>query len=217
MKELSELNVLICGVGGQGNLLLERIIGRCCVREGLAVRAADTFGAAQRGGSVMSHLRMGTEVSSSLIAKKRCQILVGLEPGEALKVSEEYLAPQGLCLVNTAPILPPAVKAGNAYYPPVSEIIDALKGITAYIVTVEATALAEKHAATPRAMNVVMLGVLAGLGQLPLRTTHLEEVIKETTGRLAELNLKAFRAGLEAGKKKRTDLTALPVWHQTDA
>lgn len=211
MINVKELNLLICGVGGQGNLLLERIIGRCCVRAGLPVRAADTFGAAQRGGSVLSHLRMGTDVSSSLIERKRCHILVGLEPGEALKVSEEYLAPKGLCLVNTAPVLPPVVKAGDADYPPVSEIMNALKRLDGHIVDLEATAMAEQHAGSPQSMNIVMLGALTGLRQLPVRTADIEMVIKEAVGRLAEQNLKAFRAGLEAGDRKRANLKGSSV------
>ncbi|MEW5724927.1 MAG: indolepyruvate oxidoreductase subunit beta [Thermodesulfobacteriota bacterium] len=209
--------MLICGVGGQGNLLLERIIGLSAVRAGLPVKAADTFGAAQRGGSVLSHLRIGTEVVSSLVAQRSCHLLVGLEPGEALKVAEEYLAPEGLGIVNTAPILPARVKAGLNTYPAVAEIMAALERVAGRIVSLEATALARKTAGTPRAMNMVMLGVLAGLEQLPIATELLEQIIQETTGRLAEGNLRAFRAGREVGEKKKPELGVPPVWRWADA
>ena len=64
---MKELNIIICGVGGQGNVLLEKIIGTCAIEVGLRVTASDTFGAAQRGGSVLSQIRLGNEVRSSLI------------------------------------------------------------------------------------------------------------------------------------------------------
>jgi indolepyruvate ferredoxin oxidoreductase beta subunit len=192
--------MIICGVGGQGNLLVERIIGMSAMRQGYSVRSADTFGAAQRGGSVLSHVRVGLELYSSLVPQGRCDVLIGLEPGEALTTSLKFLGNQSLALVNTCPFPPVKVKIGERTYPPVEKVLELLRKVTPHVIDLDATTLARETAGTERSMNVVMTGVLMGVGVLPLKPETVKETVKELTGRFAEGNIRAFDAGFEIGK-----------------
>jgi indolepyruvate ferredoxin oxidoreductase beta subunit len=200
---MKELNIIICGVGGQGNLLLERILGHSAIKEGYPVRSADTFGAAQRGGPVLSHIRLGSEVSSSLVPQGRCHIILGLEPGEALNTAAKFLLKDGLVIVNTVPILPAKVKAGELAYPSLEKILGFLKELTQNVIDLDATALAREKAGNERTMNMVMTGVLMGVDVLPISYNTVREVVRQITGNLARVNLQAFEAGFEVGKGAR--------------
>ena len=198
---MKELNIIISGVGGQGNILLEQIIGQAAMGEGYQVRAADTFGAAQRGGSVLSHLRLGHEISSCLIPWGGSHIVLGLEPSEALSAAAKFLRPDGLVVVNTAPVLPAKVKTGEMAYPSFDVISDLLKKLTKNIIHLDATALARENG-TERSMNVVMLGALTGSGALPFSPETVKQAILKQMGpKLAELNYRPFEAGLAVGQK----------------
>lgn len=201
---MNEMNILISGVGGQGNVLLERIIGMSAIKEGYSVRAADTYGAAQRGGSVLSHLRLGSEVRSSLVPQGRCHIILGLEPGEALNTATKFLCKNGVVIVNTWPILPAKVKVGEWSYPPFEKILMLLKKLTPNVIELDATALARQVTGNERAMNIILLGVLIGSGILPISLETVREVIEEVTGKFAQESIQAFEAGFEMGKKRQT-------------
>jgi indolepyruvate ferredoxin oxidoreductase beta subunit len=199
---MEELNMIICGVGGQGNLLVERIIGVSAMQEGYSVWSADPFGAAQRGGSVLSHVRVGVQLYSSLVPQGKCDVLMDLEPGEALNQSLRFLGRQGLAIVNTCPFFPVKVKVGERAYPPVEKILKVLREITPHVIDLDATALARKTAGSERSMNVVMTGVLMGAGVLELKPETVKETVQELTGRFAEGNLRAFEAGFEIGNAR---------------
>ena len=204
MKELKELNIIICGVGGQGNILIERIIGISAIKEGCPVRAADTFGAAQRGGSVSSHIRLGKEVNSSLIPQGKCHIVLGLEPIETLRTAADFLCLNGLVILNVSPVFPASVKVDDALaYPSLNSILRLLKRVTKNVVELDATVLAKKTAGSERSMNIVMTGVLMALDVLPFSPETVKLVLGQTTGRFVQQNIEAFRAGFEAGKQKR--------------
>lgn len=201
---MSEINIIISGVGGQGNVLLERVIGMSAIKEGYTVRAADTFGASQRGGSVLSHLRIGSEISSSLIPQGRCHIVLGLEPGEALNTATKFISKNGLVIVNTFPIFPAKVKVGERTYPPIEMILMLLRELTPNVIELDATALARQTTGNERAMNIVLLGVLIGTGILPINRDTARSAIKEMTGRFAQESIQAFEAGFGIGQQKQT-------------
>lgn len=201
---MRELNIVIAGVGGQGSLLIEKIIGNSVIRHGYLVRASDTFGIAQRGGSVSSYLRIGSEVSSGLIPQGRGDIVLGLEPREALDAAARFLRRDGLIIVNTAPILPAKVKIGQFAYPPLKVILELAKELTKNVIDLDATALATQITGSERFMNVVLVGVLMGVEILPVSLETVRDVIKQLTRGLAQENSKAFEAGLKIGRERRT-------------
>ena len=187
----SECDIVIVGVGGQGVILISDVIGRATVMAGKPVCGAETHGMAQRGGSVINHTRIGCSFSP-MVASGGADVLVALEPAEALRFAH-FLSPAGVLLLNTRPVLPSTVTAGVADYPSLQEILAPLKARCSNVVAMDATALAEK-AGIAVAMNVVMLGALAGY--IPLS----EEVIMQALSHVVppkflEANKKAFALG----------------------
>jgi indolepyruvate ferredoxin oxidoreductase beta subunit len=187
----SECDLVIVGVGGQGVILISDVIGRAAVMAKKPVCGAETHGMAQRGGSVINHTRIGCGFSP-MVAPGGADVLVALEPAEALRFSH-FLSPDGIALVNTRPVLPVTVTAGSARYPPLAEILAPLKELCGKVIAMDATAHAEK-AGSAQAMNVVMLGALAGHIPLPeeLIVRALSHVVP---ARFLEANMKAFALG----------------------
>lgn len=195
-RAITELNVLIAGVGGQGNLLSSEVIAAAAVREGFNVRVADVFGAAQRGGSVLSHIRIGKEVYGPIIHQGGSKILLGLEPVECLRASR-LLSPSCTAIVNTRPIYPRDVNMGELAYPSISEIVSLLQRLVQKVVHQDFVRIAEE-AGDSRSLNVVMVGSLAGLELMPIRKETFLGVVTEIIPReTEEVNIKAFELGYE--------------------
>jgi len=188
--EQKKLDLLITGVGGQGAILASDIIGKAAVTAGLPIRAAETHGMAQRGGSVVNHIRVGNDYGS-MIPKKGADILLALEPMEAVRYLD-FLKDGGIIIVNTQPIIPVTVTSGLTKYPEVSDILDFLS--EKYIVkSFNADELAYE-AGSRLAMNVVMVGAVSGY--LPItKETLLESVKALVPQKTIEVNLRAFEAG----------------------
>ena len=187
----SECDLVIVGVGGQGVILISDVIGRAAVLAGKSICGAETHGMAQRGGSVINHTRIGCSFSP-LVSLGGADLLVALEPGEALRFAQ-YLSPEGVALVNTRPVLPASVTSGQSRYPPVPEILSALREHCSRVVEMDATALASQ-AGTAQAMNVVMLGALSSL--IPLsEEVLLCSLAQVVPARFLEANKRAFALG----------------------
>lgn len=189
-----EFNILICGVGGQGTILAAYVLGNAALKEGHKVRLGEIHGMAQRGGSVVSHVRMGDEVYGSVIPQGKADILIAFEPLEALRNSS-YLKKGGKIILNIEKINPISVSLGECEYPPIDEILFSLseKGKVYHF---NATEIA-KGLGNQVVMNMVLLGALSLL-EIPIKNETLLDTIKETLSKKAEINLKAF----EAGRKK---------------
>jgi indolepyruvate ferredoxin oxidoreductase beta subunit len=194
-------NVIITGVGGQGNVLASRVMGGMLCRKGFNITIGETFGASQRGGSVMSHLRISASSSwSPQIPKGTCHLLISLEPTEAIRVLKDYGNPRVAVICNTRPIHSIGVIAGDQAYP-------ALKDIKSWVAELSESAWFID--ATDRAMqmgnpifgNIMMIGAAAGIGLLPLDRKDFNSVI---CGMVAPdkvaLNLSAYDLGRQMVK-----------------
>lgn len=187
----SECDVVVVGVGGQGVILISEIIGRAAMLAGLSVRGVETHGMAQRGGSVINHIRVGCDYSA-MISPGSADVLIAMEPAEALRYAH-YLSPEGVALVNTKPVLPVTVTTGQASYPPMEEILAPIRNACFEVRAMDATGLATK-AGSPQATNVVMLGALSK--HLPIEEATLMEALSETVpAKFLEINKKAFELG----------------------
>jgi len=187
----SECDIVVAGVGGQGVLLISNLIGKAALKAGYPVRGAETHGMAQRGGSVISHIRLDCDYGP-MVPPGGADVLLALEPAEALRYGH-YLSRDGIALVNTYTILPVTVTTGKATYPPLEEIIAPLQQICKEVKTFNATKLAAQ-AGTPQAMNAVMLGALSKY--IPLREEILIEALVETIpAKYLEVNRRAFEFG----------------------
>ena len=188
---ISLFDLVIAGVGGQGTILASDIIGKAAVREGLPVMAAETHGMAQRGGSVVNHLRIGCELGS-LIPLKSADALLALEPSEALRYLE-YLSDDGIVIVNTEPVLPVTVTSGLSSYPDVETIIDCLE--QRFVVKAFNAVQLAKKAGHVQSMNTVMIGAVSKY--LPLSKDVLIECVRRSVPKkTVDINIKAFELGL---------------------
>jgi indolepyruvate ferredoxin oxidoreductase beta subunit len=191
------LNIIITGVGGQGNVVASQIFASAAVRDGFYVSVGETYGAAQRGGAVMSHVRLSKETQyGPLIPEGRAHIILGFEPVESLRTVGGFGNEKTKVIVNPRPVYPIDVLSVASKYPEVGEVLKAMKELAYSVHVVEATELAKK-AGDPIMQNIVMVGCLAGSGFTPVKVEPLREVIKETfVKRRPEANLKAFELGL---------------------
>jgi indolepyruvate ferredoxin oxidoreductase beta subunit len=194
---MTNIDVLLVGVGGQGILTTSGILARAALKSGVNVLTAETHGMAQRGGSVEVHVRMG-DVHSPLIPYGSADVVISLELVEAVRYAH-YISERTLVILNNRKIVPTTVSAGLAKYPEFDEVISALKEITSNIRVVDATKIAQEVVGNVVATNVVVIGMLAKLVDLPISYESIEETIKEVfPEKLVEANLKALKAGYEA-------------------
>ena len=197
---IKELNIIIAGTGGQGVVLMSEILGNSAVRDGFKVRGSEVLGMAQRGGSVFSNLRLGSDVEAPMNAEGTCDILVALEPSETLR-NIQYLNKNSVVIFNTRKVIPATVGLGMSGYPTLEQIKDVLFKVTDKVIGFDALELAEK-AGSRQSVNVVMLGSLFGSGKIPVKIETVEEIIRERfSGKVADINMQAFKLGLEAVQK----------------
>lgn len=200
---INNFNIVIAGVGGQGNVLACQMIGMTAVEEGWQVSAADTFGVSQRGGAVMSHLRLSrTKSRGPLIPTGQADIAVGLEPLETVRVLKTYGNYQTQVLMSSRPNYPLAVLCGETEYPSLDQLRQAVREHCREVIEVPADNLARQVGGWVT-QNTIMTGALAGTGWLPFAIDTYERVIKSLfSGRVHQLNLAAFRAGVRATSPK---------------
>ncbi len=195
-------NLIITGVGGQGNVLASRIVGNILSEQGYFVTIGETFGASQRGGAVMSHLRVSSQsVLSPQIPKGQAHMVVALEPTEALRVLKDYGNAQVQVITNTRPIHSVGVISGELKYPSMEELHQWVEKLTRAAWFINATEEAVKLG-NPILGNVMLVGALAGVGDLPLEKKEFREVIGRTlaAGKV-DINVTAFEMGIAAVKQ----------------
>lgn len=197
MKE-DPLNIIITGVGGQGNVLASQIIASAAVQDGLYVSVGETYGATQRGGAVMSHVRLSEETQyGPLMPKGKAHIILGFEPVESLRTIGDFGNKKTRVIVNPRPIYPIDVLSGASKYPAVEDVLKAIKELVSSVQVVEATELA-KEAGDTLMQNIVMVGCLVGSGFTPLKIETVKEIIRDIFAeKNLEANLKAFELGMK--------------------
>jgi len=193
------LNLVIAGVGGQGNILLSRLVGRALVKKGYFVSIAETFGAAQRGGAVMSTIRISKRMSlGPLIPEGKVDIILSLEPLETLRTLIKFKSPTVVALTNVQPVPPLGVLAMKDDYPDDDRLQNAIRELSESVLFLNATDMGLKLGA-PIVANIIMLGALIASDLLPLTRQDIEDEIREAfASDRAQLNIKALRKGVES-------------------
>jgi len=200
MAKKKEINIIICGVGGQGVVLVSELLGNAAVRGGVAVKGSEVLGMAQRGGSVFSNLRLGGDAIAPMTPEGKCDVIIAVEPSEALR-NIQYLAKDSVVVLNTTTVLPYTVYLGKSGYPDRDEIVNKLHEVTDRVITMDASGIA-KEAGSLQAANVVMLGALFGTGLMPISgVTAKEAILSRFKAKVGEINIKAFDMGYEAVRK----------------
>lgn len=188
-------DIILSGVGGQGILSIATIIGAAAIKEKLYIKQAEVHGMSQRGGDVQSNLRISSDsISSDLIPLGKADLIISLEPMEAMRYLP-YLKKDGWIITNTAPFI------NIPNYPELQELLDRIKALDHHV-SLDVDAIA-KEVASPRTANIVLLGAASPF--LGIEVEKIEEGIRNVFGRkgeaIVEMNLKAFRAGLEVADK----------------
>ena len=191
MKDI--LNISLVGVGGQGALLASEILCLAALLAGKDVKKSEVHGMAQRGGSVISQIRIGNKVYSPLIAVGETDILVAFEKIESLRYAH-LLSPDGVALVNNQEIIPVTVSSGQAAWP---ENLD-MQVLKAFpkLEMVPALDIA-RELKNPKIANVVMLGALATY--LTIEDDIFKQAIKQNVPhKVIDLNISAYERGRSA-------------------
>ncbi|MCX5916222.1 MAG: indolepyruvate oxidoreductase subunit beta [Deltaproteobacteria bacterium] len=189
-------NIIIAGVGGQGNVMASRVVANMLSMKGYWITIGETFGASQRGGSVMSHIRVSAaSIWSPQIPKGKAHIVIALEPVEAIRIMMTYGNRDVNVLTNTRPIYPVSVIAGEFSYPDLDEIKTTLDSLSSHVWMIDATDEAMKLG-NPILSNIIMIGAISGLGLLALGLEEFMTVIGETfPEKLQVVNKRAFEIG----------------------
>jgi len=200
------LNLLITGVGGQGNILISKLIGEAMLEDGYWVTIGETYGASQRGGSVASHVRISKKTQQGpLTPEGQADIILGLEPVESLRMLCLYGNPKTSVITNVRPIYPMAVAIGEAEYPSLDMIKQVIHELSREAWYLDASEIAIGLGA-PLLTNMVMAGALIGSGLIPLEEETFMRQLKMNfeKDRLSS-NLKAITLGVSTiMKQKRT-------------
>jgi indolepyruvate ferredoxin oxidoreductase beta subunit len=186
-----KFDVILAGVGGQGVLSVSAIIAASALKEGLMVKQSEVHGMAQRGGAVLTNLRISDRpIHSDVIPQGSADLILSMEPLESLRYLG-WLSPGGALISSTEPLV------NIPDYPQLDTILETIRNLP-NAVLVDAPRLA-KETATARAVNVVMVGAAAEL--LPIGPERIEAYIREAFARkgeaVAEANVRAFRLGRE--------------------
>ncbi len=188
-----EGNVLFCGVGGQGIILASEILSVALMKAGFDVKKSEVHGMAQRGGSVVAHVRFGEKVFSPLIEDGGADMVLAFEKLEAMRYFN-FMKKGTRVILNTQEIFPPSVATGMEEYP--GGIIEALEKRGLDVFPVDALSLA-REAGEVRAVNSVLLGALSNF--LPIEVSFFFEVISEKIPeRFRDVNRQAFSLGRTA-------------------
>ena len=191
-------NILLVGVGGQGTILASKVIGSVAIKSGFDVKISEIHGMAQRGGSVVTHVRFGKKIFAPTIEPGTAHILLAFEKLEALRW-QHYLRRGGTMIVNTREIYPLPVLTGEADYP--ENIIELLQSKTKSVIPVDAFTVAV-NSGNEKTLNVVLLGILAAT--LNLDRKFWEESVSETVPpKTIGVNLAAFDVGFELATNPR--------------
>ncbi len=189
---MKKIDLFITGVGGQGNILASDIISQVAIYSGYDVKKTDTLGMAQRGGSVVSNVRIAREVYSPLLKIGEADILLAFEKLEAARWGY-YLRNGGIAIVNNQSLPPLAVSLGNEQYPGDEKIASILKQQTDRIYFVEGTQRA-REMGNIRTLNIFMLGCVSPF--LPFKvSTWKDSIAERLPPNLQEINITAFDRG----------------------
>ena len=169
-------DIVLCGVGGQGTVLASKLIAAAAMDKGLYVTSAETIGMAQKGGSVFSHLRVGKEVGTPMIARGTADLIIAFEPAEAVRMLP-FLRRDGRMIVNSHAVKPVTSVLKDSGYDG-REMIDYLKKNVDNLTVIDCE-MACREIGSPRVTNMVLLGAAVRSGALDFTMDEIAETMKK--------------------------------------
>ena len=185
-------NIILAGVGGQGTVLASKLIAAAAMEKGQSVRTAETIGMAQRGGCVVSHVRVGEEIHSPLIPLSGADVIIGFEPAEAVRCLP-YLKQDGTVVVNIKAVRPVTASLGGTAYDG-SDMLDYLKVNVNNLIIVDGDGIGEKCGSS-KVLNIALLAAGIKAGCIDISIDELTDMIKSRVNpKFQALNLAAVDA-----------------------
>ncbi len=193
-------NCILAGVGGQGTVLASKLIAQCAMERGEFVRTAETIGMAQRGGCVVSHVRVGEDAHSPLLPLGSADLLIAFEPAEAVRTLP-YLKKGGTVVVSTTPVQPVTVSLSGKSYD-ASAMLAYLRQNCEQVVEVDTAGICQQ-CSSQKVANVALLGAAAASGALGVTPEELESAVtRRLPEKFLEMNRRALYAGAKAAEQE---------------
>lgn len=189
-------NILVAGVGGQGNLLCGRVLAEAAIRSGLRPVVGDTFGASRRGGSVLTHLRIGNRDWSPLIPTGEADILLGLEPLEALRAASKFAGNRTVAIVSKTKFPIIILNDKKTEYPSIEKIIESMHKLCKQVIVIDAEETLSQIGSM-KMLNSYMLGTMGKIEQNPLSQIVIRETLQSLFGSQS-INVAAYDAGMKS-------------------
>lgn len=199
MDEKDPLNLIVCGTGGQGNVLMSRFLARAFAKKGYNVTIGETFGMSQRGGDVMSHVRVSKKKAyGPLIPEGQGDVILSLEPMETIRILGSYGNPEVAVISNVRPVYPMAAITGEKDYPDLEEMKRVIREMSARCWFLDATQISLEMG-NPILTNMIMMGALVQTKVVNLSKSDIENIIQETfADKIARINITAASRGMQA-------------------
>ena len=192
---MNNINCLLCGVGGQGTVLASKLLAFAAMQKGAEVRTSETIGMAQRGGCVVSHVRTGQDISSPMVPKHSAQVIIGFEPGEAVRCLD-YLATDGVVIVNRKGVMPITANFGAKKYD-ADAMLEYLRENVKELIVVDGEDVC-RQCGSGKVLNIALLAAAAKTGKLGMSVDELKDaIVKRMPEKFHEINLKAVDIAAE--------------------
>jgi indolepyruvate ferredoxin oxidoreductase beta subunit len=198
-EKMKEFNVIVTGVGGLGAMTLGTVIAEAALKQGYDVRTTELHGLAQRGGSIPLHIRFGDKMYTPLILEGEANLIIALEPLEALRASYFGSKRQRtVFLIDNYKLPPITVSVLGEKYPSMDNIVDHIKPFAGEIMIINASDIVKKEIGSAITSNIFMIGYAVGKGLIPLKEKFVMEAIAETVPpRYLDMNKKVFEMGMK--------------------
>jgi len=198
---MKDFNLVVVGIGGQGILTLTNIVAEAAMKEGMDVKTSELHGLSQRGGPIPCHVRFGKKIYSSLVMTGQADLVISLEPLEALRAAYYGSKEKKTVFVfDTWRIIPSSILTQKEAYPSINEIKASLKKFSSRAVALDASDLVKKQTGGVVSTNVYLLGYCVGKKLIKLKKKSIIEGIKKVIPeKYFEMNKKIFELG--AGKR----------------
>ena len=186
-------NIILCGVGGQGTVVASKLVAAAAMNKGFDVKSAETIGMAQKGGSVMSHLRIGEDALTPMIGSGEADLIIGFEPSETVRMLP-FLKKGGAVITSDRAVMPvtAALKGSSYKGSDMTGYLKSLKDIGKLVIV--DTEAAVKEVGSPKAMNMILLGAASRAGLLG-DITHediIEAMKRKVKPQFVDMNIKAL-------------------------
>ena len=197
---MTKVDILMAGVGGQGVILASDALAEIAMESGIDVKKSDSLGMSQRGGSVVSHLRLGQRVFSPMIEKGQADVLLAFELLEGARWAD-YLRPGGIAIVNSLALPPPSALSSSLAYPTAQEVESILHCYTQEVYSLAGTEIS-REIGNPQVLNVLLVGFLSAFLDIDERL-YTEDLSHRVPARVLDLNLRAFARGRGEAQARR--------------